>query len=92
MMVYHDDIVGRYSCQLASSLSDSIKWDCMYDSIYLLLSNQLRALIEKDYPNVIFEIPKFEGAITYVEDTSRNQIIYSMELEFVEPRGLKGYI
>lgn len=85
--LYHDDIVGRYHGQLASSLIDSIKWDCMYDSIYLLLSNKLRALIEEDYPNVIFEIPKVEGAITYVEDISRNQIIYSMELEFVGPRG-----
>lgn len=84
MKLYREGVVGHYHCQLRSSLSDSVKWDCIYDSIYLLLCDRMNTLIEKDYPGLIIDIPRMDGAISYVEDVSSNQIIYSMELEFVE--------
>lgn len=60
----------------------------MYDSMYLLLCDRMKALIEKDYPGVIIDIPRMEGVISYAEDTSRNQMIYSMEIEFVDTEAI----
>lgn len=83
MKLYHEGVVGRYHCQMRSSLIDSVKWECMYDAIYLLLRERMYSLIREDYPDLIIDIPKVDGEIMYVEDTSSNQIIYSMEIEFV---------
>ena len=84
MKLYHEGIVGRYRYQMRSSLIDSIKWDCMYDAMYLLLRDKICALIREDYPDVIIDIPKLDGMITYVEDESSNKIVYSMDIEFVD--------
>ena len=84
MKLYHEGIVGHYRCQVYSSLINNVKWDCMYESIYLLLCDRMKNLIEKDYPGVIIDIPMVNGAISYVEDTPSNMLIYSMEIEFVD--------
>ena len=62
----------------------------MYDAMYLLLRDKICALIRDDYPDVVIDIPRLDGMITYVEDESSNQIIYSMDIEFVDSESDAG--